>query len=88
MKKISHFLQNKIEQQFKLWSLISIFFLLYQDCYSQEIWNYYQKNKSVTYDEAINFYQTIAAKDDRCKMLNYGKTDCGRPLELFIINEQ
>jgi hypothetical protein len=88
MKKISHFLQNKIEQQFKLWTLISIFFLLYQDCYSQEIWNYYQKNKSVTYDEAINFYQAIAAKDDRSKMLDYGKTDCGRPLQLFIINEQ
>jgi hypothetical protein len=88
MKKISHFLQNIIEQQFKLWTLISIFFLLYQDCFSQEIWNYYQSNKSVTYDEAINFYQTIAAKDDRCKMLDYGKTDCGRPLQLFIINEQ
>ena len=65
MKKIIHFLQIQIEQQFKIWTLISIIFLFYQDCYSQEIWNYYQKNKSVTYDEAINFYQTIAANDNQ-----------------------
>jgi len=88
MKKISHFLQKQISQQFKMWVIISVFLLHQNDCYSQEIWNYYQTNKSVTYDEAINFYQAIAAKDDRCKILDYGKTDCGRPLELFIINEQ
>ena len=88
MKKISHFLQKQIAQQFKMWVIISIFLILHHECLSQEIWNYYQTNKSVTYDEAINFYQTIAAKDDRCKILDYGKTDCGRPLELFIINEQ
>ena len=88
MKRISHFLQKQIAQQFKLWVIISIFLILNHECLSQEIWNYYQTNKSVTYDEAINFYQTIAAKDDRCKILDYGKTDCGRPLELFIINEQ
>jgi len=88
MKRISHFLQKQIAQQFKLWAIICILVLHQNDCYSQEIWNYYQTNKSVTYDEAINFYQTIAAKDDRCKILDYGKTDCGRPLELFIINEQ
>jgi len=43
---------------------------------------------SVTYEEAIHYYHSLAAKDDRCKMFDYGKTDCGRPLELFVINEQ
>jgi hypothetical protein len=88
MKKISYFLQNNLKKPIRLFSIICIIIICKQDCFSQEIWNYYQTNKSVTYDEAINFYQTIAAKDDRCKMLDYGKTDCGRPLELFIINEQ
>lgn len=68
--------------------LICTFLMLQSTCFSQEIWNYYKTNKSVTYEEAINYYHSLAAKDDRCKMFDYGKTDCGRPLELFVINEQ
>ena len=68
--------------------LICTFLMIQSTCFSQEIWNYYQSNKSVTYEEAINYYHSLAAKDDRCKMFDYGKTDCGRPLELFVINEQ
>ena len=68
--------------------LICTFLMIQSTCFSQEIWNYYKTNKSVTYEEAINYYHSLAAKDDRCKMFDYGKTDCGRPLELFIINEQ
>jgi hypothetical protein len=62
--------------------------MIQSTCFSQEIWNYYKTNKSVTYEEAVNYYHSLAAKDDRCKMFDYGKTDCGRPLELFVINEQ
>ncbi|MEN9331627.1 MAG: hypothetical protein RLZZ94_717 [Bacteroidota bacterium] len=62
--------------------------MIQSTCFSQELWNYYKTNKSVTYEEAINYYHSLAAKDDRCKMFDYGKTDCGRPLELFVINEQ
>jgi len=62
--------------------------MIQSTCFSQEIWNYYKTNKSVTYEEAIHYYHSLAAKDDRCKMFDYGKTDCGRPLELFVINEQ
>ena len=68
--------------------LIYTFLMIQSTCFSQEIWNYYKTNKSVTYEEAINYYHSLAAKDDRCKMFDYGKTDCGRPLELFVINEQ
>jgi hypothetical protein len=68
--------------------LICTFLMIQSTCFSQEIWNYYKTNKSVTYEEAINYYHSLAAKDDRCKMFDYGKTDCGRPLELFVINEQ
>ncbi|MFN5346909.1 MAG: M14 family zinc carboxypeptidase [Bacteroidota bacterium] len=68
--------------------LVCSFLIIQSTCFSQEIWNYYKKNKSVTYEEAINYYHSLAAKDDRCKMFEYGKTDCGRPLELVIINEQ
>ncbi len=68
--------------------LIYTFLMIQSTCFSQEIWNYYKTNKSVTYEEAVNYYHSLAAKDDRCKMFDYGKTDCGRPLELFVINEQ
>ncbi len=68
--------------------LICTFLMIQSTCFSQEIWNYYKTNKSVTYEEAVNYYHSLAAKDDRCKMFDYGKTDCGRPLELFVINEQ
>ena len=68
--------------------LICTFLMIQSTCFSQEIWNYYKTNKSVTYEEAIHYYHSLAAKDDRCKMFDYGKTDCGRPLELFVINEQ
>lgn len=88
MKKIHYFLQKNFKQAFTIFSCICIFSLIQQACFAQEIWNYYQSNKSVTYEEATNYYHSIAAKDDRCKIFEYGKTDCGRPLELFIINEQ
>ena len=68
--------------------LIYTFLMIQSTCFSQEIWNYYKTNKSVTYEEAVNYYHSLAAKDDRCKMFDYGKTDCGRPIELFVINEQ
>ena len=68
--------------------LIYTFLMIQSTCFSQEIWNYYKTNKSVTYEEAVNYYHSLAAKDDRCKMFDYGKTDCGRSLELFVINEQ
>ncbi len=88
MKNNIHFLQKHFKQPFKIFGFILFFSILQQDAFAQEIWNYYKSNKSVTYEEAINYYHGIAAKDDRCKLLEYGKTDCGRPLELFVINEQ
>jgi len=88
MKKIAYFLQKNFSPLFTRCMLICILLLIQCKSYSQEIWNYYKTNKSVTYDEAINYYHSIATKDDRCKMFDYGKTDCGRPLELFVINGQ
>jgi hypothetical protein len=88
MKKNARFLQKYFSTYFIRCMLICTFLMLQSTCFSQEIWNYYKTNKSVTYEEAINYYHSLAAKDDRCKMFDYGKTDCGRPLELFVINEQ
>ena len=88
MKKNTYFLQKHFSRYLIRYMLICIFLMIQSTCFSQEIWNYYKTNKSVTYEEAINYYHSIAAKDDRCKMVDYGKTDCGRPLELFVINEQ
>jgi len=88
MKKNARFLQKYFSTYFIRCMLICTFLMIQSTCFSQEIWNYYQSNKSVTYEEAINYYHSLAAKDDRCKVFDYGKTDCGRPLELFVINEQ
>jgi len=45
----------------------------------------YLQNKTVTYDEAIAFYKQLAARYPKAKLLEYGNTDIGKPLYLFVI---
>ena len=43
-------------------------------------------NKTVTYQEAIGFYEDLADKYESAELLDYGSTDVGKPLHLFIIS--
>ncbi|MFM7016198.1 MAG: M14 family zinc carboxypeptidase [Bacteroidota bacterium] len=86
MKKNLKFLQIDFNPKNFLLCLVFIMAVFPLTSYSQEVWNYVQNNRTVTYDEAIQFYHSIANNDSRCKIITYGKTDCGRPLELLIIN--
>ena len=48
----------------------------------------YLRNQTVTYDEAIGFYKVLDAKYDQAKLITYGMTDAGKPLQLFVISSE
>ncbi len=46
----------------------------------------YEKNMTPTYQEVIDFYKLLDKRHKNARMLEYGKTDSGRPLHLFVIS--
>ena len=51
----------------------------------------YENSNSVataTYDEAISWYQELAESNPKVSLLEYGQTDCGRPLSLVVISAE
>jgi len=46
----------------------------------------YLKNESLPYGEVIKYYTQLADKYPEAKLLEYGKTDVGKPLHLFVIS--
>ena len=46
----------------------------------------YKENKSFTYNEVIDYYKELANKYSQAKLFEYGKTDIGKPLHLFVIS--
>lgn len=47
----------------------------------------FHENKTPTYAEAITWYKELDAKYDKAKLIEYGQTDIGKPLHLFVISE-
>lgn len=47
----------------------------------------YEQNESVTYKEAIAFYEKMADHYPEAKLLTYGKTDVGKSLHLFVMDK-
>jgi Zinc carboxypeptidase len=49
----------------------------------------YERNnqETATYDEAIAYYKALDAKYDQAKLIEYGMTDIGKPIHLFVISE-
>lgn len=43
--------------------------------------------RTSTYNECINFYQNLANTYQEIKILNYGSTDVGKPLNLIILSK-
>lgn len=56
--------------------------------YAQDLLNKYKNNESVTYDEAINFYKDLDHTYSQAKLLEYGQTDNGKPLHVFILSPE
>jgi hypothetical protein len=52
---------------------------------AQDIRDKYNLNQTVTYTECINFYKRLEQKYPTSKLVEYGKTDVGIPLHLFMI---
>lgn len=46
----------------------------------------YEDNYSLTYEEAIQAYEELDRSHEEAKLLTYGMTDVGKPLQLFIIS--
>jgi hypothetical protein len=47
----------------------------------------YQDNKTLTYYETIKAYQHLDSISQICKLIEYGKTDIGKPLHVFVISK-
>ncbi|NOZ47898.1 MAG: hypothetical protein GXO79_14140 [Chlorobi bacterium] len=47
----------------------------------------YINNKTLTYSEAISDYQYLDSVSGFCKLIEYGSTDIGKPLHLFVISK-
>ncbi|MFN8165170.1 MAG: M14 family zinc carboxypeptidase [Bacteroidia bacterium] len=43
-------------------------------------------NSSLPYESLINEYRQLTPTSSRCKLFPYGRTDCGQPLQLFVID--
>lgn len=66
----------------KLISLLSL--LIAFNTYAQ---TNFDKNQTLTYQEGISEYAALADKYAAAKLLTYGKTDIGKPLHLFVIDD-
>ncbi len=47
----------------------------------------FDDNETVTYYEAIDYYQKLADHYPEAKLLSYGVTDAGKPLHLFVMSK-
>ena len=48
----------------------------------------FEENETVTYYEAIEWYQKLADHYPEAKLLSYGVTDAGKPLHLFVMSKE
>ncbi len=65
--------------------LILLLTILSLNLRAQDVKNKYLNNQTVTYNECINFYQELEKKHTTAKLFEFGKTDVGLPLHLFMI---
>lgn len=70
----------------KYFSTILMRFLL---CISLCLWAHQvlsQENRSLPYPQLLKEYENLTKQYSWCKLIPYGKTDCGLPLQLFVIS--
>jgi hypothetical protein len=47
----------------------------------------FDQNETVTYYEAVDFYQKLSDQYPEAQLLTYGMTDAGKPLHLFVMSK-
>ncbi len=47
----------------------------------------FEQNESVSYQEAIEMYERLADNYSEARLIEYGKTDVGKPLHLFVMDK-
>lgn len=60
-------------------------FLLFSYAFAQTKVDF-EDNKTPEHHELISTYELLSKKHEAAKLYEYGKTDCGRPLHLFVID--
>jgi len=78
------FTQIKVNSLRTGW-LIVLSAMLFQPLHAQHI--PFTSNRSLTWEESIQFYTTLDASSDIASLQVAGKTDIGKPLHLFVINK-
>jgi len=66
--------------------LISVFSLLLVASSYAQLSTAYLQNKTLTYEETIDAYKQLDKKYATAQLLEYGSTDAGKPLHLFLIS--
>src|SRR4051812_13996796 len=62
-------------------------YLTTSTCFFISVLCSFAQNRSLTYYEAISAYKRLDSLYDEAKMYTYGRTDCGEPLNLFVISK-
>lgn len=70
----------------KLLLTIAILIIAVSLLISNELTEKYKDNQTLTYEETISQYQKLADTYSNAKLIEYGKTDSGIPLHLFVIS--
>jgi hypothetical protein len=67
--------------------ILPLIFLIVSVSSSSEIVERYMNNQTMTHKEAIDHYKSLISKYEECQLYQYGKTDSGEPLHLFVISK-
>jgi len=65
----------------------TIIFIIFATILNGQIQLRYNENITPTYNEAISWYKQLDMQYSKAKLIEYGKTDIGKPLHLFILSD-
>lgn len=66
--------------------LLVLFLGIQKGLFSQKASEFYLQNRSATHIECISFFQQLDEQYPQAKLFTKGKTDIGKPLNLFVIS--
>ena len=70
----------------KITSFIFAFILTLSLSLATELTQLYKKNQTPTYTELISHYKRLADTYESARLLEYGKSDSGEPIYLFVVS--
>jgi hypothetical protein len=81
-------LKAKLILMKKSFSVILFSFFLIKSLFAQETpFEISKGQRTATYQECISFYQKLASSYNQIKILDYGLTDIGKPLNLIVLSK-